>query len=638
MSVTRRLTQIEHEQESRLRNVISETAVRRAELNALRQRDMDMKTYIADLEFQRVVLEDKYHKLQRSLCEKQREVDELQTGGEDAIRELVLEYDFQVKQMKINGDNHQHQMQHDIQTQIEHILQEKVGRFQQERTQAQEALLEVETELRELDTKYRSEVLKLNEEQGERLEGTKQHVGAKRALIETEIREVGAEMEKIRAEIAAEEKMLEEQQQVNRSVGVSLMEAIQKDREQSQETQALAEELRLQELALSEKRQKIETMLEYVAHTQMDTARIHERLTAEETNRRRLHNRLQELKGNIRVFCRARPLLSQDTSEVSDMAFPDDFDDCNQEIILRDAPQSVLGATAAARELSFRFDQVFDPLTTNAEIFEEISQLVQSALDGYNVCVFAYGQTGSGKTYTMSARGDGMIPRATQQLFASSDVLRAKGWEYAFRGLFLEIYNEAIHDLLIQTDKAKYEIRHDQGKTEVTGLSSVALTSATMVNEIFERANKNRSVAATKANERSSRSHSVFVITIHGSNSKTGERCEGTLNLIDLAGSERLNQSQATGDRLKETQAINKSLSCLGDVIAALGSRAENPNRHIPYRNSKLTYLLQNSLGGESKTLMFVNISPAKAHFNETINSLRFATKVNSTRLARKKG
>jgi kinesin family protein C1 len=117
---------------------------------------------------------------------------------------------------------------------------------------------------------------------------------------------------------------------------------------------------------------------------------------------------------------------------------------------------------------------------------------------------------------------------------------------------------------------------------------------------------------------------SVFTLRLNGTNSITTESSEGILNLIDLAGSERLAQSGATGDRLKETQAINKSLSCLGDVIAALA----NKDQHIPYRNSKLTYLLQNSLGGNSKTLMFVNVSPLSIHFNETLNSLRFATKV----------
>src|SRR5699024_9806449 len=147
----------------------------------------------------------------------------------------------------------------------------------------------------------------------------------------------------------------------------------------------------------------------------------------------------------------------------------------------------------------------------------------------------------------------------------------------------------------------------------VVNCKTVRLDSAETVEAMLVEAQANRSVAATKANERSSRSHSVFVLRLVGENSATGERCEGTLNLVDLAGSERLKHSQAEGERMRETQSINKSLSCLGDVIDALG----RGSGHVPYRNSRLTHLLQYSLGGNSKTLMFVMVSPLEGHLKE---------------------
>lgn len=245
--------------------------------------------------------------------------------------------------------------------------------------------------------------------------------------------------------------------------------------------------------------------------------------------------------------------------------------------------------------------------------------------------IFAYGQTGSGKTHTMSSL-DGMIPRAVSQIYKAANDLKSKGWEYTMEGSFLEIYCENMRDLLASRGTpAKLDIKHDEKKksTQVDGLTTVKLDSPSRVDDILELAARNRTVAATAANERSSRSHSVFMLALEGKNEGTGERSRGVLNLIDLAGSERLNHSHAVGDRLKETQAINKSLSCLADVIYALG----NDQSHIPYRNSKLTYLLQYSLGGNSKTLMFVNVSPLKEHVGETLCSLRFATKVNSTQI-----
>lgn len=185
-----------------------------------------------------------------------------------------------------------------------------------------------------------------------------------------------------------------------------------------------------------------------------------------------------------------------------------------------------------------------------------------------------------------------MIPLAVHQIYDTAKSLEEKGWKYFMEGSFIEVYNENLNDLLgkpDEYDKKKHEIRHDMQKckTTITDITTVDLDGPSTVESILRLATANRSVAATKANERSSRSHSVFILKLTGHNEATGEKSEGTLNLVDLAGSERLSHSKATGERLKETQNINKSLSCLGDVISALGQGKEGG--HIPYRNSKVS-------------------------------------------------
>jgi kinesin family protein C1 len=318
-------------------------------------------------------------------------------------------------------------------------------------------------------------------------------------------------------------------------------------------------------------------------------AEANDKLRTEETLRRKLHNQVQELKGNIRVFCRVRPSLEGDAADTARIAYPDDDTDSKEVEVMGPEEKSSLGNITTKRH-PFAFDRVFGPKSKNQDVFGEISQLVQSALDGYNVCIFCYGQTGSGKTFTMSA-SDGMIPLAVNQIYDTAKSLEEKGWKYKMEGSFIEVYNEVLNDLLgkaDEIDKKKHEIKHDmqKGKTTITDVTTVDLDSPGKVDSILQRATANRSVASTKANERSSRSHSVFILKLIGENSVTGEKSEGTLNLVDLAGSERLAHSGATGERLKETQSINKSLSCLGDVIGALGQGKEGG--HVPYRNSKV--------------------------------------------------
>uniref|UniRef100_A0A8C4RHQ7 Kinesin-like protein n=1 Tax=Erpetoichthys calabaricus TaxID=27687 RepID=A0A8C4RHQ7_ERPCA len=363
---------------------------------------------------------------------------------------------------------------------------------------------------------------------------------------------------------------------------------------------------------------------------------VSEKLHKGEMDRRKLHNQILELKGNIRVFCRVRPLLPSDHADnIQHVQFPNNDE---KSILLARTEESHIGRDSKDHlKYMFSFDRVFPPCSSQQEVFEEISLLVQSALDGYNVCIFAYGQTGSGKTYTMEGPDQlqddtmGMIPRAVHQVFNSAEELKDQGWTYKFTASFLEIYNETIRDLLVNktVKKMEHEIKRPASNSTAVYVSNLKYLNVETVEEVLSLikvAKQNRATARTMMNDQSSRSHSVFQLKIEGVNEvRNNITCNSTLSLIDLAGSERIDKSQSQGDRLKETKAINCSLSNLGSVFIALA----NKDNFVPYRNSKLTFLLQNCLGGNSKTLMFVNISPENDSFGESLNSLRFASKVN---------
>ena len=360
------------------------------------------------------------------------------------------------------------------------------------------------------------------------------------------------------------------------------------------------------------------------------------RLEKEETLRKKLHNQVQELKGNIRVFARVRAITEFDGNPFAEatISYPDQGEDKTQMEIRGKESKNSLGK-CSTKTYNYTFDRVFEPQANNPEVFAEVADLVQSALDGYNVCLFAYGQTGSGKTYTMSSK-DGVIPLALRMIYDSTEELAERGWVFHMHGSFVEVYNEGLNDLLgrqSDLDKKKLEIKHntDTLRTMITNITSTELSSYQQVETVVENALGNRSVAKTRANERSSRSHSVFMLTLHGENNITSESCRGTLNLVDLAGSERLKSSGAEGKHLKETQAINSSLSTLSKVIHALAEGA----KHIPYKESTLTNLLKYSLSGNSKTLMFCMLSPLAEHLKETLSSLQFAEMVNSTHIGK---
>ncbi|KAG2436806.1 hypothetical protein HXX76_006329 [Chlamydomonas incerta] len=339
---------------------------------------------------------------------------------------------------------------------------------------------------------------------------------------------------------------------------------------------------------------------------------------AAEAVRRKLHNELVDLRGNIRVYCRVRPHPSPST---------------------RIAPDgSSIALQADGKDHAFAYDRVFGPDSSQESVFSAVSELVQSALDGFHVCIFSYGQTGAGKTHTMqggeSPTSRGIIPRAVEKILSQARKLEEQAeWSYSMEASFIEIYNNQLRDLLgggsgggAPYINDLHAIKHDPdgGHTIVAGVSKVPVTDAECAAQLVRRAAAARAVEATAMNSQSSRSHSVFMLYISGWHAGTATRLQGCLCLVDLAGSERLDRSLAEGQAKKEACAINQSLSALGDVFASLSSKSS----HVPYRNTKLTYLLQPCLGGSGKTLMFVNVNPEPASAGESLCSLRFAAKV----------
>ncbi|XP_006639687.1 kinesin-like protein KIF3B [Lepisosteus oculatus] len=295
---------------------------------------------------------------------------------------------------------------------------------------------------------------------------------------------------------------------------------------------------------------------------------------------------------------------------------------------------SVKNPRGAPSELpkTFTFDSVYDWNSKQVDLYDETFRpLVDSVLLGFNGTIFAYGQTGTGKTYTMEGvRNDperrGVIPNSFEHIF--THISRSQNQQYLVRASYLEIYQEEIRDLLSKDQAKRLELkeRPDTG-VYVKDLSSFVTKSVKEIEHVMNVGNQNRSVGATNMNEHSSRSHAIFVITIECSElGLDGENHirVGKLNLVDLAGSERQTKTGAQGERLKEATKINLSLSALGNVISAL---VDGKSTHIPYRDSKLTRLLQDSLGGNAKTVMVANIGPASYNVEETLTTLRYSNR-----------
>ncbi|KAL4224634.1 Kinesin-like protein kif27 [Mactra antiquata] len=344
---------------------------------------------------------------------------------------------------------------------------------------------------------------------------------------------------------------------------------------------------------------------------------------------------------NVRVAVRVRPMLPKEKVGGDEMCIK----------IIPSSKQLILG-----KDRAFTFDDILSPKTSQEDVYSLcVEGLVKSIFEGYNATVFAYGQTGSGKTYTIGGGNvspvtedeHGVIPRAIKQMFDIINVEKAVN--YTVKVSYIEIYKEELRDLLeLNVDnKPDLHVREDdKGNTVIIGAQEAECESLDEVMSLLETGSAARHTGATNMNEHSSRSHSIFTITIGqtwtendvlASKRKFDEDTEmmdddmthnmfGKFHFVDLAGSERAHKTGNVGDRFKESVHINSGLLALGNVISALGD-PKKKSTHIPYRESKITRLLKDSLGGNAKTLMICCVSPSAANFDESLNALKYANR-----------
>eukprot|EP00232_Nephroselmis_pyriformis_P005630 CAMPEP_0182914054 /NCGR_PEP_ID=MMETSP0034_2-20130328/38355_1 /TAXON_ID=156128 /ORGANISM="Nephroselmis pyriformis, Strain CCMP717" /LENGTH=720 /DNA_ID=CAMNT_0025050787 /DNA_START=56 /DNA_END=2214 /DNA_ORIENTATION=+ len=325
----------------------------------------------------------------------------------------------------------------------------------------------------------------------------------------------------------------------------------------------------------------------------------------------------------VKVVVRCRPLFGKEINEN------------RQRIVEMDTKSGVImiknpKADKSDAPKQFTFDQVYDWNTIQLDLYNTSAKpIVDSVMSGYNGTIFAYGQTGTGKTHTMEGKLEppeerGIVPNCFDHIF--KDIESISDRDFLVRASFLEIYNEDVRDLLSKNPNNKLDLKEnvDSG-VFVKDLTLFVVKGVHEINNVLQVGKKNRTVGSTLMNQDSSRSHSIFTVTVETSDrGSDGHIRVGKLNLVDLAGSERQAKTGATGERLTEATKINLSLSALGNVISSL---VDGKSSHIPYRDSKLTRLLQDSLGGNTKTVMIANIGPADYNFDETMSTLRYANR-----------
>ena len=345
---------------------------------------------------------------------------------------------------------------------------------------------------------------------------------------------------------------------------------------------------------------------------------LSQKLKNEKYLRRKIHNRYMYLRGNLRVMCRVRPFLPSEKinkkSQIETIAINNDSIS-----IFQDNKQ----------ERSFEYDYIFDTKSTQKDVYEEVTLLIQSMVQGNNICIIAYGQTCTGKTYTIqgpNSKNPGIVPRAARELFLILNNFSKSNFFESIRLslTIIEIYNEQIYNLLEESTPSLNMYEDASGNLIIPDLNPISINSFDEANKLFKLAAKFRHTSSTEYNDRSSRSHCIFSFQLKLTG-KDGRIIRSTLHIIDLAGSERISKSQNKDEKLrKESICINLSLHSLSTVLNSIALKAN----HIPYRDSKLTHFLKDSLNENYNILLLLLVSPNVKDLGETISTLQFGERI----------
>ena len=541
---------------------------------------------VGEVDIRRKELESDNHKLQEELEQSKKRGSALKMDFEAEKREHKIE----VEDLKRKHKHYAEDAESKHQKETRKLQDEFESKSEKARRDYREEMDRLEKQhherFTETERRLRAELDALRSSKDQELSLLQQRFEEFKLSTENKTSSMGSEAESLRLKLSNLEFSLDSSTAQNNTLRAELETANDKIKKLDKDKEELQEQVELYKYKGNDQVSKFEQLFEERNQGVEREEALRKQILDLDNARRRLHAEIQDMKGNIRVFCRVRPRLQHEDGDGLDYRLPDGETDKNL-IDLDRWKGNANGIGKSWDGKKFKFDRVFGPESGNSEIFGEISQLVQSALDGYNVCIFAYGQTGSGKTYTMLNEKDGMIPKAVEMIYNTSKTMEQSGWAWTIRGHFIEIYCEKIKDLLNQDgdeEKKSHEVVQEGPRLVITDLTDVIMTSTEEVTRNIKQASASRTTASTNMNLDSSRSHSVVILRLHGVNNRSGEVRESSLCLVDLAGSENVEQSGNHDQRKVEAKNINLSLSNLRIVMRQL----KDKEKHVSFRDSKV--------------------------------------------------